>query len=267
MQTPSSYDCTPRFVHFGYKFTGKERDSESGLDYFGARYYGSNMGRWMSPDWSENPEAVPYSNLENPQSLNLYNYVNNNPLSKSDPNGHCDVDGEHHGALWCFGHALGFTETAKEQHADADNIRNLIAGKHLVAANGLPITAAVLAGMSDKDVTSLAQQGMGQQLDQMSDIGQLIDAAIGAGTGTKHDTSGTGASAKATDIKTNISADEFGKNLEASGYTKSVSKDGNAINYTNGDKTYSVYKGNNGSSAQLKIGSSNQPVAKIRFDR
>jgi RHS repeat-associated protein len=33
-----------------YKFTGKERDSESGLDYFGARYYGSNMGRWMSPD-------------------------------------------------------------------------------------------------------------------------------------------------------------------------------------------------------------------------
>jgi RHS repeat-associated protein len=33
-----------------YKFTGKERDAESGLDYFGARYYGSNMGRWMSPD-------------------------------------------------------------------------------------------------------------------------------------------------------------------------------------------------------------------------
>ena len=31
-------------------FTGKERDSESGLDYFGARYYGSNMGRFMSPD-------------------------------------------------------------------------------------------------------------------------------------------------------------------------------------------------------------------------
>ena len=32
-----------------YKFTGKERDSETGLDYFGARYYASNMGRWMSP--------------------------------------------------------------------------------------------------------------------------------------------------------------------------------------------------------------------------
>jgi RHS repeat-associated protein len=33
-----------------YKFTGKERDTESGLDYFGARYYASSMGRWMSPD-------------------------------------------------------------------------------------------------------------------------------------------------------------------------------------------------------------------------
>jgi RHS repeat-associated protein len=72
-----------------YKFTGKERDAESGLDYFGARYYASSMGRWMSPDWADKPEAVPYSDLANPQSLNLYGYVNNNPLSKADPDGHC----------------------------------------------------------------------------------------------------------------------------------------------------------------------------------
>ena len=38
-----------------YKVTGKERDSESGLDYFGGSYYGSNMGRFMSQDWSEDP--------------------------------------------------------------------------------------------------------------------------------------------------------------------------------------------------------------------
>ena len=67
---------------------GKERDTESGLDYFGARYYCSNMGRWMSPDWADKPEAVPYSSLENPQSLNLYGYVLNNPLSKADSDGH-----------------------------------------------------------------------------------------------------------------------------------------------------------------------------------
>jgi hypothetical protein len=37
MQAEFIYDATPHFVHFVYKFTGKERDSESGLDYFGAR--------------------------------------------------------------------------------------------------------------------------------------------------------------------------------------------------------------------------------------
>ena len=41
-------------------FTGKERDSESGNDYFGARYYSSTTGRFLSPDWSKNPEGVPY---------------------------------------------------------------------------------------------------------------------------------------------------------------------------------------------------------------
>ncbi len=71
-----------------YKFTGKERDTESGLDYFGARYYASSMGRWMSPDWSPVPIAVPYANLGDPQSLNLYQYVRNNPLGQADVDGH-----------------------------------------------------------------------------------------------------------------------------------------------------------------------------------
>ncbi|HEX3569850.1 MAG TPA: RHS repeat-associated core domain-containing protein [Acidobacteriaceae bacterium] len=72
--------------------TGKERDTESGLDYFGARYYGFNMGRFMSPDWSAQADPVPYANLENPQSLNLYAYVGNNPLRFADPDGHLQED-------------------------------------------------------------------------------------------------------------------------------------------------------------------------------
>ncbi|HWR35439.1 MAG TPA: RHS repeat-associated core domain-containing protein, partial [Clostridia bacterium] len=71
-----------------YKFTGKERDTETGLDYFGARYYASNMGRWMSPDWAAKPVAVPYADLIDPQSLNLYAYVRNSPVTKNDPDGH-----------------------------------------------------------------------------------------------------------------------------------------------------------------------------------
>jgi RHS repeat-associated protein len=74
-------------------FTGKERDAESGLDYFGARYYASTMGRFMSPDWAAKAEPVPYAKLENPQTLNLYAYVGNNPLSRTDPTGHYVCNG------------------------------------------------------------------------------------------------------------------------------------------------------------------------------
>jgi RHS repeat-associated protein len=68
--------------------TGKERDAESGNDYFDARYYSSAMGRFMSPDWSAQEEPVPYAKLDNPQSLNLYSYVLNNPLVLEDNDGH-----------------------------------------------------------------------------------------------------------------------------------------------------------------------------------
>ena len=71
------------------QFTGKERDTESGNDYFGARYYASTMGRFLTPDWASDPTAVPYASYLNPQSLNLYNYMRNNPLSGVDKDGHC----------------------------------------------------------------------------------------------------------------------------------------------------------------------------------
>jgi len=65
-QTCAGTDVSP--LHF----TGKERDTESGLDNFGARYYGSSLGRFMVPDWASKPTGVPYANFGNPQSLNLY---------------------------------------------------------------------------------------------------------------------------------------------------------------------------------------------------
>ena len=84
-----------------YKFTGKERDTESGLDYFIARYYSSAYGRFLSPDeftggpvdaYSANdplpPGPLPYADITNPQSLNKYTYTFNNPLNYTDPDGH-----------------------------------------------------------------------------------------------------------------------------------------------------------------------------------
>jgi RHS repeat-associated protein len=71
--------------------SGKERDTESGNDYFGARYYASAMGRFMSPDWANSPEPVPYAKMGDPQSLNLYAFALNNPESAPDLDGHQQV--------------------------------------------------------------------------------------------------------------------------------------------------------------------------------
>jgi RHS repeat-associated protein len=69
----------------GSRSCSKERDVETGLDYFLARYYSGAQGRFTSPDWSEKPSPIPYVVLTDPQTLNLYAYVPNNPLAKIDP--------------------------------------------------------------------------------------------------------------------------------------------------------------------------------------
>jgi RHS repeat-associated protein len=64
------------------KFTGKERDAESGLDYFLARYYSSAQGRFTSPD-PDNYDA----RIDRPQAWNMYAYTWNNPLKYKDDDG------------------------------------------------------------------------------------------------------------------------------------------------------------------------------------
>ena len=63
------------------KFTGHERDEETGLDYMLARYYPASMGRFLSVD--PGTDIRP----EDPQSWNLYGYVRNNPVNATDPDG------------------------------------------------------------------------------------------------------------------------------------------------------------------------------------
>jgi RHS repeat-associated protein len=105
------------------RFTGKERDSESGLDYFGARYYGSALGRFSSPD----PSALAFADPTNPQSFNLYSYGWNNPLVNTDPtgmscldtsNGKAD-DGDGQGCA-----AAGVSPSTQDQRDEGQDIQN-----------------------------------------------------------------------------------------------------------------------------------------------
>lgn len=91
----SCYPQPPPPADGGILFTGKERDAESGLDFFGARYFSGAQGRFTSPD---QPLIDQWES--DPQSWNLYGYVRNNPLRYVDHGGQaCVVDpksGEQH---------------------------------------------------------------------------------------------------------------------------------------------------------------------------
>ncbi len=85
--------CRDLYSPFGHKhtapcdahrvgFTGKERDGETGFDYFGARYYAPIPGRFLSPD-----PLFDSADPADPQTWNRYSYVFNRPMNSIDPNG------------------------------------------------------------------------------------------------------------------------------------------------------------------------------------
>ncbi len=76
-ETRSEWGVTPT----GRRFTGQLEDSYIKLYQMGARWYDSDLGRWISPD-----SIVPQAG--NPQDLNRYSYTRNNPLKYTDPSGH-----------------------------------------------------------------------------------------------------------------------------------------------------------------------------------
>jgi RHS repeat-associated protein len=117
-----SYEALPQ------KFTGKERDSESGLDYFGARYYGSALGRWTSPD-----KPLQDQEPENPQSWNLYAYGRNNPLNGTDPTGENWFTDALQAVGNCFRYGDCHTTAVVAEHREDAFMARLV-------SNGKPLT-------------------------------------------------------------------------------------------------------------------------------
>ncbi len=92
-------------------FTGKQRDNETGLDYFGARYNESTIGRFMTPDPLLN-SGRPWD----PQTWNRYAYTVNNPLSFTDPTGLYDWGKCVGNNAECDARKKRFTDAVNEGH-------------------------------------------------------------------------------------------------------------------------------------------------------
>ncbi|MBI3404322.1 MAG: hypothetical protein HY046_02575, partial [Acidobacteria bacterium] len=151
-----------------YKFTGKERDTESNLDYFGARYYSSTQGRFLSPDEFTGgpidvfgpadpspPGPLPYAEIANPQSLNKYAYTFNNPTRFIDPNGHGVMDfilGVGNAVTSNFANGIGRDNPSNSSQAAGQKVGDAISavGGFIEMAAG---SLAVVGGASEALIT------------------------------------------------------------------------------------------------------------------
>jgi RHS repeat-associated protein len=249
--------CSPSSVN-NYLFTGKDRDSESGLDEFGARYYSSQYGRFMIPDWASHPKAVPYVDLGNPQSLNLYSYVKNNPLSNVDADGHCDDDGKN-----CFWQKLGNWFAGR---GFITNVQILQNRRDYLTKNGVTDNGEKVNWSNAKADTVNRAYDAVQHNNAVSDA--LRQVLLTGGTLTAQqvvDYINVTRGSSVYNVQTNVTPEEFGETLEQNGYSKSTKPNGTEV-YTKGDKSYSVYSeadSTGGPSADVQI--NGETISRIRL--
>jgi RHS repeat-associated protein len=202
---PFGQEWNPQPTVNHYKFTGKERDSESGLDNFGARYDSSQYGRFMTPD----PDSMSgLDHLDDPQSLNSYAYARNNPLLYTDPDGRnyqvCEVDKD--GNSFNCGNVSddkAFEDYAKsqgwviksgnlvDQSGNTVGTANWFAGGDAAAANQIAQYGPPLEFLGGIEGLFIMGPGMGMLEGTLPEVGLAgglglgASAREGAGTGAR----------------------------------------------------------------------------------
>ncbi|MFZ2444934.1 MAG: toxin TcdB middle/N-terminal domain-containing protein [Syntrophobacteraceae bacterium] len=146
---------------FHNKFTGQEQDPESGLYYYGARYYDPALGRFISPD------SIVQAALD-PQTLNRYSYCRNNPLVYADPSGHFFMFAGLFGFPFLFGAFMGAALSK------GDPMASMMGG----------LTASFSAGMTMGLGAMIGPLAQGLASVTSASFANVISAtAVGMGTG------------------------------------------------------------------------------------
>jgi RHS repeat-associated protein len=166
-----------------YLFTGKERDSESGLDNFGKRYHASTMGRFMTPD----PIGIMKQKLRDPQQWNMYSYSRNNPLRFMDPTGMYVADCGS-GVKNCDKQIQNLDKSLQNalKSKDPNVVKAAQAYGKLGDANGVNVSLVKVVDAKHPDVTGTtgAQAGTGGfTVDANGKVQQATQVNIKAGMG------------------------------------------------------------------------------------
>jgi RHS repeat-associated protein len=182
------------------RFTGKERDVESGLDYFGARYYGSRIGRFSTVD----PADTFKENLVDPQRWNKYAYARNNPLKYVDPDGRQMAPGQ--------GYLIGQGWTTRSVLDPANWGTPAMAVQYMAVTAGILLVSAAPALIAEAPAlvveAQIASASCSASAVCMSAASGILESASGAPPGAMGTLPAFGASTIATAVE---SAAETGR--------------------------------------------------------
>ncbi|RZR04097.1 hypothetical protein D8T43_21285, partial [Vibrio vulnificus] len=262
-------------------FTGHEMLDEVGLIHMNGRVYDPTIGRFLSADPFIQDEWFAT------QAFNRYSYVQNNPLSYTDPTGYYVPKDTSESSTSSEQERNDYRQYERDRDRDRD--RNEVAntqaevgyGNHsaFIAGYNQPrdpeaaaIAASMLLGGGAVAIgAKLARPFLGRAFGWASSkIKKVLGFGDEAADVTKRTVSKiddiTKPGSKLPNIKTDVPKSEFEKNLMDNGFTKSTSKDGSVNIFTNGDKKYTTRdfsKSTDGPTAE--VFKNNQPTSKIRL--